>query len=71
MTCYTFVRRLTLPSTVHAVTVPNDDGSFDIYINKNSPDEVQDHALEHEYQHIIQDHFYNEDPIWINEKEAG
>ncbi len=68
---YIFLRLLPLPTAVRAVTLPNDDGTFDIYINANLPQELQDRALEHELNHIRKDHFYNEDPIWLNEKDAG
>lgn len=66
-----FVRMIALPETVPAVTIPNDDGTFDIYINAVLPDERQNRALEHELQHIRLDHFYNEDPVGMNEQEAG
>ena len=68
---YIFVRLVSLPEAVKAVVLPNDDGTFDIYINANLPDELQNRALEHELEHIHQDHFYNDDPVWLNEQEAG
>lgn len=66
-----FVRLVSLPEAVKAVVLPNDDGTFDIYINSNLPDELQNRALEHELKHIRKDHFYNDDPVWLNEREAG
>lgn len=66
-----FVRLVSLPEAVKAVVLPNDDGTFDIYINANLPDELQNRALEHELRHIRKDHFYNDDPVWLNEQEAG
>lgn len=60
-----------MPSTVRAVVMPNDDSTFDIYINSTLPEELQIRALEHELAHIKQDHFYNDDPVWLNEEEAG
>lgn len=66
-----FVRLVSLPEAVKAVVLPNDDGTFDIYINSNLPDEIQNCALEHELRHIRNDHFYNDDPVWLNEQEAG
>jgi hypothetical protein len=68
---YIFARLVPLPLAVRAVTLPNDDGTFDIYINANLPQELQDRALQHELNHIRKDHFYNEDPVWLNEKDAG
>lgn len=66
-----FVRLVSLPEAVKAVVLPNDDGTFDIYINSNLPEELQNRALEHELKHIRKDHFYNDDPVWLNEREAG
>ena len=66
-----FVRLIPLPPAVEGVTIPNDDGTFDIYINSRLPLEKQGSVLVHEIQHIKKDHFYNEDPVWINEAEAG
>lgn len=71
MGSYIFVRPVPLPEAVRAVTLPNDDGTFDIYLNLRLPDELQQKALAHELEHIMQDHFYNDDPVWFNEKEAG
>ena len=66
-----FVRMIPLPVTVPAVVLPNDDGTFDIYINAALPEELQHRALRHELRHINQDHLYNNDPVWLNEQEAG
>lgn len=66
-----FVRLVPLPIAVRAVTLPNNDGTFDIYINANLPEELQHKALAHELEHIRRDHFYNDDPVWLNEREAG
>lgn len=71
MGSYIFTRLLALPYAVRAVTLPNDDGTFDIYINANLPDELRQKALDHELEHILKDHFYNDDPVWLNEEEAG
>lgn len=66
-----FVRLVPFPKAVRAVTLPNDDGTFDIYINSNLPEELQRRALNHELEHIRKNHFYNDDPVWINEQDAG
>lgn len=68
---YIFVRLVTFPVSVRAVTIPNDDGTFDIYINDVLPEELRQAALEHELKHIRKDHFYDCNPVWINEREAG
>lgn len=66
-----FVRLVELPRTVNGVTLPNDDGTFDIYLNSLLTEDEQKTALEHEIEHIIQDHFYNDvKPIRQIEAEA-
>lgn len=66
-----FIRFLSLPHTVRAVTLPNTDCTFDVYINCSLPEELQQAALEHELNHIRKDHFYDCNPVWLNEQEAG
>ena len=66
-----FIRAVDLPKKVYAVTLPNDDDTFDIYVNLHLPEELRRSALEHELEHIRLGHFYDEDPVWINEQEAG
>lgn len=66
-----YVRMVPLPEAVRAVTIPNNDSTFDVYVNSALPEELQNRALEHELEHIRQDHFYNDDPVGVNEKEAG
>lgn len=55
-----FVRLVELPRTVNGVTLPNDDSTFDIYLNSLLTEDEQKTALEHEIEHIRQDHFYND-----------
>ena len=64
-----FVRLLPLPPSVEGV-VPNDDGTYDIYINANLPVGRQAAVLAHEVAHIKKDHLYDERPVWANEAEA-
>lgn len=63
-----FVRLVELPTTVEGVTIPNDDGTFDIYINSVFCEEKQRDILAHELRHIQKDHFYN-DSMQIREIE--
>lgn len=70
MTDY-FIRRLDFPNrSVKAATFPNDDGTFDIYVNTLYPPAVQEAALRHELEHIRLGHFYSEAPILQKEAEA-
>ncbi|MBR2895132.1 MAG: hypothetical protein IKC03_05665 [Oscillospiraceae bacterium] len=56
-----YVRFVTLPATIDGVTVPNDDGSFDIYLNDRISPQRQLEKLHHEISHITHDHFYRDD----------
>lgn len=66
-----FVRMVTFPENIRAVTLPNDDGTFDIYVNRHLPEELQRRALEHELAHIRLGHFYDDASVGTNEQEAG
>ena len=46
------VRLLKLPSTVYGVTVRDENGDFNVYINSNLSASAQDRALKHEMKHI-------------------
>ena len=65
-----FVRPIALPPTIDGVTVPNDDGTFDIYLNSTQPEKVQQHWLRHELAHILSDHFYKAMDVAEMEREA-
>lgn len=43
-----YVRYISLPLSVDGVTVPNNDGTFDIYLNVNHSEVTQKRKLEHE-----------------------
>lgn len=64
------VRRVRLPRAVRAVTLPNEDATYDIYINQDIPDEWQQQALVHELEHIRLSHFYDDRPVGVNERAA-
>ena len=66
-----YIRRLDFPNrSVKAATFPNDDGTFDIYVNTLFPEPVQEQALRHELEHIRLGHFYSDKPIRQKEAEA-
>ena len=66
----TYVRLVPLPVKVEGVTLPNDDGSFDIYINARLSPARQQETLEHELRHIRRDHFYVDMPVSRMERQA-
>ena len=59
----TYIRLVSLPPKVEGVTVPNDDGSFDVYINSRLSPTRQQETLEHELRHIRHEHFYLDMPV--------
>lgn len=66
-----YIRRLAFPNrSVKAATFPNDDGTFDIYLNTLYPEGELRDALEHELRHIRLGHFYSEKSIRQKEQEA-
>ena len=65
-----YVRLVPLPLTVEGVTVPNDDGSFDVYINARLSPTRQQETLEHELRHIRHEHFYLDMPVARMERQA-
>lgn len=66
-----FVRYIRLPIRVEGVTVPNNDGSFSIYINELLPYHRRAEVLEHELRHISAEHFYVDMPVASMERQAG
>lgn len=66
-----FVRYAPFPPSIEGVTLPNDDGSFDIYINAALSPARQADRLQHELRHIQADHFYRDTaPVAACEAEA-
>lgn len=65
-----FVRLVELPRRVEGVTVPNNDGSFSVYINSLLPEPQRRKVLEHELEHIKKEHFYVDIPVSRMEKQA-
>ena len=66
----TYIRLVPLPVKVEGVTLPNDDGSFDVYINSRLSPAKQQETLEHELRHIRQEHFYLDLPVGRMERQA-
>lgn len=71
MTDEYYIRRVPFPNrSVHAATYPNDDGTFDIYVNALLSESEQQRALEHELRHIRLGHFYSDASLAEKEAEA-
>lgn len=66
------VRYASFPISVRGVTLPCDDGSFDVYVNDLLPEEQQIEVVQHECDHIRRDHFYDDiRPVSVLEAEAN
>lgn len=52
-----WVRYVPLPFTVHGMTVQDENGFYNIYINICQSAEVQRAAYDHEMEHILRDDF--------------
>lgn len=71
MTDEYYIRRVPFPNrSVRAATFPNDDGSFDVYVNALLSEAEQQRALAHELRHIRLGHFYSDEPLSQKEAEA-
>lgn len=66
-----FIRGIELPFAVKGVTVLDADGNFNVYINTLLSFDTQQKAARHEIAHIKKDHFFDYEPVIINELEAN
>ncbi len=55
-----FIRLIPLPFKVHGLVTPNDDGTYNVYLNERLPAELQRRYLSHELSHIAKDHLYDD-----------
>ena len=65
-----YVRFVDFPPTVLGATLPNDDGTFSVYINARLGDDARRETLRHELEHMARDHFYRDAPVAAQEAEA-
>lgn len=61
------IRVIKLPTTIRGVTVPDSDGNYNIYINKNISHDMQIKTLIHESEHIKNDDFSNPEQVTVLE----
>ena len=64
-------RLIDLPDTVPAVTVLDEDGNYNVYINARLSNDNRRIAFEHELKHIKKSHFYTDKPVQECEREAN
>lgn len=63
-------RVITLPDGVSAMTVVDENGDYNIYINAALTREAAERAMRHEMRHIRQGHFETDRPVAECEREA-
>ena len=56
------IRPIPLPPRVKAFTKQDEDGTYNIYVNDLLSEEAAREALEHEYDHIVNDDLIKEIP---------
>lgn len=57
------VRLLSLPPSTRGVTVLDQDGNYNIYINQNLAYEMQKQVYIHELKHIKNNDFQSDKPV--------
>lgn len=51
------VRYVSLPMHVHGMTVLDENGFYNVYINRDQSDEIQRAAYDHELKHLERNDF--------------
>lgn len=62
-----YIRIIKLPEGIKAMIIPNDDGTFSMYLDSRRTWEQWLDDWEHEIWHILRNDFYNGQPIWVVE----
>lgn len=52
-----------LPASINGVTVKDDNGDYNIYINARISEDARVEAFRHEVHHIQEGHFYSMDDV--------
>lgn len=58
-----FVRVVPFPVAIGGMVMPNDDGTYSVYLNENVDDNRKRKAYRHELKHIVNGDFWNDLPI--------
>lgn len=66
----TIIRYIDLPRRINAVTVVDEYGDYNIYVNARMSYDACKLAVEHEKEHIRRVHFYTDKPVTECEAEA-
>ena len=65
--CDYWIRYMQLPPKIYAFVHPNSDGTYIIFLDPRRSRDQQIEDYIHELMHIVNDDFYNGQPIWIVE----
>ena len=65
------VRIIDLPSTIRGLTIPDEDGNYNVYLNAHLNRESQRRTLKHEIEHIKNNHFYSNKSVRFLESSIG
>jgi len=61
--CDYFIRYLSLPGSIGGFIMPNNDGTYSMYLNIDHSPEMQMEDYIHEFQHILYDDLYDNKDI--------
>lgn len=64
------IRKINLPVEVPGITVLDENGDYNVYLNDRLSCEAQADAFRHEVEHIKQGHFYRLEDIMLLEERA-
>lgn len=65
------IRVIDLPYKVNGLTVKDEEGDYNIYLNARLSDERRVKAFRHELKHIKLGHFYKRFPVSVLENETN
>jgi hypothetical protein len=64
------IRKIDLPIGINGITVLDENGDYNIYINDKLSNDRQGVAFRHEVEHIKQGHFYTYEDLLALEEQA-
>ncbi len=64
------IRKMDLPIGVDGITVLDENGDYNVYLNDRLSYDAQAEAFRHEVEHIKQGHFYKNEDIKKIESQA-
>ncbi len=64
------IRKIDLPIGVDGITVLDENGDYNVYLNARISCNAQADAFRHEVEHVRQGHFYTYEDIKVLEEKA-